>query len=156
MEVENTITEGGIAGGNIEMDARAGMIGRVVQGCAQTARPAISGGGDEVCQWRGRRAVEVRKGGTIAGAEAEISHARVVPWGISWARLLCRKHTGLHRSEIPGKVHDGFEVISSVRDAGGIDAEPVEIIRFVENIIGHNEDVIRLVLASVLVGQPKR
>ena len=93
------------------------MIGRVINRRAQAAGTKIGGGGDDVGERHGGRAVKIRQRGAVAGAETIIAHAELVSREIRRHGLLRGEHAGIQRFEIPAQMHHRFKIIRAVGNA---------------------------------------
>ena len=103
MDVEDAIAVTGVARRDVEFDHRPGMIGDVIHRRAQAAGADIGGGGDDVGERHGRRAVKIGQRRAVAGAEAEIAHAKLVARENrpAWAAASAGHRAGLTQSPSP-------------------------------------------------------
>ena len=157
MDVENAVAVAGVARRNVEFDGRAGMIGRVINRRAQTAGAEVGGGGDDVGERHGGRAVKIRQRRAVAGAETIIAHAKLVARKIRRLGLLRGQHAGIGRVKIPAQMHHGFEIVISIRDARWINREePMQVGRLVVMLLVSTVMIIGRVGPDVFVGEAER
>src|SRR5208282_1350892 len=123
-DVKDAVAVTGVVGRNVELDNGAGMIGDVIKCGPQTAEADVSGGRDNIGERDCGRAIEILERCAVAGAEAEIAHAKLIARKVRRPGLLRGEHARIGRGKIPAQMHDRFKVVISVGDTRWVNGEP--------------------------------
>src|SRR5208282_1536941 len=122
----------------------------------QTAEADVSGGRDNIGERDCGRAIEILERCAVAGAEAEIAHAKLIARKVRRPGLLRGEHARIGRGKIPAQMHDRFKVVISVGDTRWVNGEPENVCWLLVDVVRQYREVAGLIGPDIFVSESKR